>query len=117
MRACKTIETSEFRRARTRDSQTLVAGRRPSRFEFGRFCFRGSRRTADNIGAKGLKMRSLYRFLLCLHPADFRDRFGDEMLCIFDEAGEVRARTSFLIDATISLARTSRERASRILRS
>jgi len=33
-----------------------------------------------------MTMRSFYRLVLKLHPAAFRERFGDEMLCIFDEA-------------------------------
>ncbi len=35
-------------------------------------------------------MRFLYAFLLRLHPRRFRERFGEEMMAIFDEAGSVR---------------------------
>jgi hypothetical protein len=48
--------------------------------------------------------RSLYRALIALHPARFRDRFGDEMLCVFDEAGGDRAPRLFA-DAVVSLLR------------
>jgi hypothetical protein len=50
-------------------------------------------------------MRSVYQFLLWLHPAEFRGRFGDEMLCIFDEAGAGWRAASFIADACLSLAR------------
>jgi len=49
-------------------------------------------------------MRSLYHALIELHPARFRDRFGDEMLCVFDEAGRDRAPRLFA-DAVLSLLR------------
>jgi hypothetical protein len=48
--------------------------------------------------------QSLYHALIALHPARFRDRFGDEMLCVFDEAGRDRARR-LLADAVLSLLR------------
>jgi len=48
--------------------------------------------------------RSLYRYLVCLHPAVFRERFGEEMLWIFDEAGGQEERR-LLTDAFISLLR------------
>jgi hypothetical protein len=48
--------------------------------------------------------RSLYRALIELHPARFRDRFGDEMLWVFDEAGRDRAPRLFA-DAVLSLLR------------
>jgi hypothetical protein len=50
-------------------------------------------------------MRSFYRFVIKLHPADFRERFGDEMLCIFDEAGTGWSAAFFLGDGCLSLAR------------
>ena len=50
-------------------------------------------------------MRSFYRFVLRLHPADFRERFGDEMLCIFDEAAIGGSAASFIADAGLSLVR------------
>jgi hypothetical protein len=31
-------------------------------------------------------MRSLYRWLLHLHPKAFRDRFEEEMLLVYDDA-------------------------------
>lgn len=50
-------------------------------------------------------MRSFYRFVLRLHPVDFRERFGDEMLCIFDEAAIGWGAGSFVADACLSLVR------------
>ena len=47
-------------------------------------------------------MRSIYRFLLQLHPPRFRRRFGEEMLLIFDDS---RNRPSLLADGAVSLAR------------
>ena len=47
-------------------------------------------------------MRWLYRCLLRLHPAPFRERYAAEMLGIFDEAGGV---ASFMADGVVSLAR------------
>jgi hypothetical protein len=52
-----------------------------------------------------MTMRSFYRFVLRLHPPDFRERFGDEMLSIFDEAADSFGARAFLVDACISLAR------------
>jgi hypothetical protein len=54
--------------------------------------------------------RLIYRFLVALHPRDFRDRHGAEMLCVFDECvrgdecapGEAR---TLLADGLVSLAR------------
>jgi hypothetical protein len=48
--------------------------------------------------------RFLYRFLICLHPREFRERFGEQMLCVFDEGGEPGAATC-LLDGCVSLAR------------
>ena len=48
--------------------------------------------------------RSLYRYLIWLHPAVFRERFGEEMLCIFDEA-EGQEELQLFTDAFISLLR------------
>ncbi|HZU26508.1 MAG TPA: hypothetical protein VFA04_13365 [Bryobacteraceae bacterium] len=46
---------------------------------------------------------AIYRGLVCLHPRGFRRRFGDEMVCIFEEAAESRGR--LLADGVASLAR------------
>jgi hypothetical protein len=48
--------------------------------------------------------RFLYRCLLWLHPPDFRQRFAEEMLWIFDEARNTD-RTPFLTDGLVSLFR------------
>jgi hypothetical protein len=49
--------------------------------------------------------RSLYRFLLSLHPREFREEFAGEMLWIFDEAGHTLGPLPLLADAVVSLAR------------
>ena len=48
-----------------------------------------------------MTMRSLYAFLLRLHPRQFRERFADEMMAIFEEAGSFR----LLGDVLLSLIR------------
>lgn len=48
--------------------------------------------------------RFIYRLLICLHPRAFRERFGEEMLCVFDEAGRP-GRRAYLHDGCSSLAR------------
>jgi hypothetical protein len=47
--------------------------------------------------------RFAYRLLLRLHPAAFRNEFGAEMLCIFDQQDETAAYLFF--DGIISLIR------------
>jgi hypothetical protein len=49
--------------------------------------------------------RSLYRFLLSLHPREFREEFAGEMLWIFDEAANTMGPGPLLADAVVSLAR------------
>lgn len=46
--------------------------------------------------------RRIYIWLLWLHPAIFRQRFGDEMLAIFDQSAD---KTALLADGLLSLAR------------
>lgn len=48
--------------------------------------------------------RFIYRLMICLHPQEFRERFGDEMLCVFDEGGQPGSAT-YLLDGCASLAR------------
>lgn len=48
--------------------------------------------------------RVIYRLLICLHPRAFREQFGDQMLCVFDEAGQPGSGT-YLFDGCSSLAR------------
>jgi hypothetical protein len=36
------------------------------------------------------RYRSLYRWLVQLHPPAFRQRFAEEMLCTFEEAAQTR---------------------------
>jgi hypothetical protein len=50
-------------------------------------------------------IRSLYRFLLWLHPLDFREEFGGEMLWIYDEAVAIAGSLPLLTDGVASLAR------------
>ena len=47
--------------------------------------------------------RSIYRALIRLHPADFRARFGGEMMSIFETSSAARSR--MIADAAVSLAR------------
>ena len=49
-------------------------------------------------------IRLLYSSLVQLHPRTFRERFSDEMLCIFDEICSARERAFLLYDALRSLA-------------
>jgi CubicO group peptidase (beta-lactamase class C family) len=49
--------------------------------------------------------RSLYRWLLRLHPPAFRERFADEMLWIFDEAAARQGVPRLFADAFVSLLR------------
>lgn len=48
--------------------------------------------------------RFIYRCVIRLHPREFRERFGDEMLCVFDEA-EPSGAAALFADAFGSLAR------------
>ena len=48
--------------------------------------------------------RFFYRTLIALHPPRFRERFGDEMMCVFDEAGRERTARLFA-DGILSLLR------------
>lgn len=57
-------------------------------------------------------LRSVYRYILRLHPAPFRERFSDEMLWIFDEECKHGACARLLFDAAWSLVR-QRARAQR----
>jgi hypothetical protein len=50
-------------------------------------------------------LRPLYRCLLRLHPRTFRQRYGEEMLWIFDESTSATDRASLLIDGLVSLIR------------
>jgi hypothetical protein len=49
--------------------------------------------------------RLVYRSLLRLHPDAFRQRFGAEMLCIYDEAAAGGTTLVLLTDVVISLLR------------
>lgn len=49
--------------------------------------------------------RTLYRCLVCLHPAAFRLRFEEELLWIFDESRDASGAVLLLYDAAISLLR------------
>jgi hypothetical protein len=45
-----------------------------------------------------------YRWLVRVHPRQFRERFGAEMLCVYDEAG-LGERPMLFVDSAISLVR------------
>ncbi len=47
----------------------------------------------------------LYALLIRLHPPAFRERFAEEMLWIFEEAGNAWGAGSLLRDAIVSLLR------------
>jgi CubicO group peptidase (beta-lactamase class C family) len=49
--------------------------------------------------------RSLYRWLLYLHPPAFRQRFAEEMLWIFDEAAATHGVLRLFADGFVSLLR------------
>jgi len=49
--------------------------------------------------------RTLYRWLICLHPPAFRQRFEQELLWIFDESSDESGAAPLLYDAAISLMR------------
>ncbi len=49
--------------------------------------------------------RATYRCLLRMHPSDFRARFGDEMLQVFDDALETYGWAWLLADLAVSLGR------------
>jgi hypothetical protein len=50
-------------------------------------------------------IRVLYALLIRLHPLAFHERFGPEMLWIFEEAGNALGGGPLLGDATVSLLR------------
>jgi hypothetical protein len=50
-------------------------------------------------------LRSLYRWVLSLHPPGFRERFAEEMLSIFDHSLGKTAELRLLADGWVSLAR------------
>jgi hypothetical protein len=50
-------------------------------------------------------LRRLYRCALRLHPSSFRRRFGDEMLCIFDQQKGVLPEVGLMLDCVFSLLR------------
>jgi len=52
-----------------------------------------------------MKSRSLYCFLLWLHPECFRKKYEDQMLWIFDESVQSRGSVPLLFDALVSLVR------------
>ena len=49
--------------------------------------------------------RFLYRLLLRLHPTRFRERFGNEMLAVFDDARTSRSGVSLVLSLVWSLMR------------
>jgi hypothetical protein len=49
--------------------------------------------------------RTLYRWLVRLHPPAFRLRFEEELLWIFDESSDATGALPLVYDAAISLLR------------
>ena len=49
--------------------------------------------------------RTLYRWLIYLHPPAFRLRFAQELLWIFDESSDASGAMPLFYDAAISLLR------------
>lgn len=49
--------------------------------------------------------RTLYRWLIRLHPPAFRQRFGQEFLWIFDESSDGSGAGLLVYDAALSLLR------------
>jgi len=49
-------------------------------------------------------IRPLYKWLILLHPPQFRRKFGEQMLCIFDETGG-NAQIPLLLDSLMSVMR------------
>ena len=50
-------------------------------------------------------IRWLYTWLICLHPARFRERFGEQMTSVFDESLRQRGGIRLLADAAVSVLR------------
>ena len=50
-------------------------------------------------------MRTLYKYLVYLHPPAFRREFAAEMIWIFDEAAESEGAFSLCVDGLVSLTR------------
>jgi len=50
-------------------------------------------------------IRSAYRGLLWLHPAEFGERFGEEMLWIFDQRQPGEIGFALLLDCIVSFYR------------
>ena len=50
-------------------------------------------------------MRRLYRGLLALHPAAFQDRFGDELIWIFDIRDPQFSSSALVVDCVLSIVR------------
>jgi hypothetical protein len=50
-------------------------------------------------------IRAVYRGLLWLHPADFEERYGEEMLWLFDLQRPHEIAAALLLDCFISLVR------------
>lgn len=49
--------------------------------------------------------RTLYRWLICLHPPAFRVQFEQELLWIFEESRDASGAAPLLYDAGVSLLR------------
>ncbi|MBV9764479.1 MAG: hypothetical protein JOZ48_06495 [Acidobacteriaceae bacterium] len=50
-------------------------------------------------------MRDFYQWILAVHPRAFRERFGSEMLCVFDEALATEGAFRLMTDGALSVLR------------
>lgn len=50
-------------------------------------------------------MRSFYQLIIESHPRDFRVRFGDEMMSIFEEQQRSQSTAELIVDGLLSLIR------------
>ena len=50
-------------------------------------------------------MRRLYQLILYAHPRGFRERFGAEMICVFDDAVQTEGGLRLVADGMRSLLR------------
>jgi hypothetical protein len=50
-------------------------------------------------------MQRLYKLLIRLHPKVFRERFGAEMICTFEEARQTEGLARLITDGVLSILR------------
>lgn len=52
-----------------------------------------------------MTVRTIYDWLLRIHPPEFQRRFRAEMLCLFDQAAPSRGGLALIFDGLVSVAR------------